>query len=176
MRQQPKVLFVGPSQSGKDTAALMYCEETGATYAGSMSRVIAPVVAERLGITADEAYERRHECRSLWFDIGNELRSENPTALLDAGFANGDVLTGARNKAEVQLAASLNLADLIVWVERPGVDVDPTLEFGWNDLDPARRYMVLNAGSLTYLRQEVTLLLDRHIHNLEKSQKAKNTA
>lgn len=152
-----RILFCGPSGSGKDTAALMLCEITVLQYAGSMSKLIAPRVGELLGITAEEAYERRHEDRALWFRVGNEMREEDPCALIRSGFAKGDVLTGARNKEEVVEAARLGLVDRFVWVHRE-VPEDSTLQYRWDDLPEDRRYSLDNTSDLANLRQEVLVM------------------
>lgn len=154
----PRILFCGPSGCGKDTAALMLCEITGLQYAGSMSQLIAPRVGELLGITAEEAYERRHEDRELWFRLGNEMREEDQCALVRAGFAGGgNLLTGARNREEVIESAALGLVDLFVWVHRE-VPTDSTLKYGWHDLPEDRRYWLDNTSDLANLRQEVQVL------------------
>lgn len=153
-----RILFCGPSNCGKDQAALYLQEITKLTYIGPTSMFIAPRAGEVLGMTAEEAYERRHEDRDLWFRLGNEMREEDPCALVRAGFAGGgNLLTGVRNREEVIESAALGLVDHFVWVYRE-VPKDSTLKYDWRDLPEDRRYWLDNTSDLANLRQEVLVM------------------
>ena len=91
--------------------------------------MIAPYVAERLGLSATEAFARRHEDRELWFSVGNDLRADNPTFLVRECLEDGEIVVGMRNCDEVIAARSEGLIDLFVWIARD-VEVDPTQTYG----------------------------------------------
>jgi hypothetical protein len=44
--------------------------------------------------------------------------------------AGAEVLNGIRALAEIQAARRDGLFDLVIWIDRPGLPPDPTLEFG----------------------------------------------
>jgi hypothetical protein len=107
-----------------------------------MSRVIAPHVAKQLGISVEEAFARRHEDRKLWFDMGNHMRAADPGYLLRNVLEGGhSIVVGMRNVDELAFARARGIVDLFVWICRPIVPPDRTLEYGscecdvviWND-------------------------------------------
>lgn len=146
----PKILIVGHSGAGKDEFAKMLAKASGLAYAGSMSEVIAEHLAKVEGTTAAWQMAHRHDDRAKWFRVGNELRATDPCALLKAGFAKGDILTGARNKAEVTLG--IWHFDWLVWIQRH-VEADPTLEYNLGDL-PCDTWVVPNHKELADLERE----------------------
>lgn len=125
-----KIAILGPSRAGKDVAADWLAANTRLRYTGSCSSVIAPVVAERYGMTVAEAFARRHEDRDLWFRTGNEMRASDPAALARETLRKGDICVGIRSRAEIEAVLSGGLVDLAIWVSRPNLPVDPTLEYG----------------------------------------------
>ena len=149
-----KVLFVGPGRSGKDEACDAAAKASGLVNAGTFSQYLAPYVAAELGVSVEECYARRHQDRETWFRVGNEIRRDDPTLLCRAAFTAGDISGGVRAVEEILGIVQANLADLIVWVERPGIDPDPTLKFGpeWADV------VVRNDGTLFSFRDKVTRL------------------
>jgi hypothetical protein len=88
-----------------------------------------PLVTARLGLSTEEAFSRRHENRPLWFEVGNELRTPDPTHLARECPNEGEIAVGLRNSDEVKAARAERLIDLFVWVERE-VPADPTQTFG----------------------------------------------
>lgn len=161
MRWPPNILVCGDSGCGKDTFALYFCDGVDFEYAGSMSMVIAPRIANILGILADEALEIRHENRALWFNEGNAMRAENPTALLEAGFAKGNVLTGARNLEEINLGDKMGIVDWFIYIVRSGNAADQTMEYDENYLPEAKKIVVANDGTLEDLKATAIMIREK---------------
>lgn len=128
-RALPKIALCGPGRSGKDECASWLSANTSLRFGRSTSQVIAPYVAERLGVSVAEAFARRHEDRELWFAIGNELRLQDPTFLVRECLRDGEIVVGMRNQDEVIAARSQRLIDLFVWISRD-VPHDPTQTYG----------------------------------------------
>lgn len=131
-----KIAILGHGRSGKDTAADFLDDHTPLVYAGSTSEFLAPYVAERLGIGKDEAFRRRHESdamRTFWYDLGNELRRDDPLVLVRQVLAAGDMVVGLRDAEEVARLPEVGV-DLRIWIHRD-VPADPTCKFGPEDCD-----------------------------------------
>lgn len=141
--RKPRICFCGPSESGKDESAHYLAAHTNLTYAGSTSIFLAPFVAEKLGLSVEEAFARRHEDRKFWYDLGNRLRNEDPGVLARKALAAGDILAGFRDREEIHWLKQRNLVDLFVWIDRP-VDPDPTQKYGPEECD----IVIQNHGTL----------------------------
>ena len=122
--------IMGPSRAGKDDAAAWLVEHTTLTYAGSTSIAISREVARREGISFEEAHEQRHRRKVYWRALGDEMRKNNPAALAEEMLKGSTLLVGVRARIEMQAVNQIGLCDLVVWVDRPGIPHDPTLEFG----------------------------------------------
>ena len=75
-----RILVVGPSGAGKDTACRFLAEVTGLRFAGTTSSYLARHVAARLGVPVEQAYCSRHRDRNLWHRVGNEVRRRERAA------------------------------------------------------------------------------------------------
>lgn len=131
-----KIAILGYGRAGKDTAADFLDDHTPLRYGGSTSEYLCPYVAARLGFSEEEAFRRRHESdemRTLWYDIGNELRKDDPLFLVRKVLAGGDMVVGLRDGEEVARLPEVGV-DLRIWVHRD-VKPDPTCKFGPEDCD-----------------------------------------
>lgn len=127
-----KIAISGPGRVGKDIAAEWFTAHCGLRYFGSTSKVIWPHAAARLGLSLREAWQRRHEQRQVWFDIGNELRERDPAYLAREVLRQGELCVGVRSRGEMQAVVDERLVDVLLWVDRDAPD-DPTLEYGVDD-------------------------------------------
>jgi len=156
-RGLPVFSFVGYGRSGKDTAAEYIVKKTCGklAYGGSNSYIMAPLIAHSLRVTVEEAFERRHENRNYWRVFLNTLREEDLTIIAKMSLAKSDMLVGLRGKAEVPAIVKERIADLVIWVERPQVEQDYTVEFTRQDCD----LMILNDRELTHYHEKLDRLL-----------------
>ena len=130
-----KVGIYGPGRAGKDECAAWLKRNTRLRYWGATSEVIKPHAAKRLGVSEREAWRTRHDHRELWRAIGDELRAGDPAALARVTLRSGDINVGVRALVEIEAVRREHLVDVAVWVDRPGLPDDPTLEFGPEQCD-----------------------------------------
>ena len=130
-----KVGIYGPGRSGKDECAEWLALNTRLRYWGSSSQVILPHAALHFGISEKEAWRLRHQHREVWRQIGDELRANDPAHLARVTLKQGDINVGVRAKVEIEAVRRERLVDIAVWVHRPNIEPDPTLEFGPEQCD-----------------------------------------
>jgi hypothetical protein len=120
--------IMGPGRSGKDEAAEWLAANTTLTYAGTTSVAISREVARRERIGFAEAHAQRHERRGYWRALGDEMRAHNASALAEEMLKDSTLLVGVRARIEMQAIIEKRLCDLVIWVDRPGIPHDPTLD------------------------------------------------
>jgi hypothetical protein len=135
MSQRRRLLIVGPSRAGKDTACAYLARVTELRFAGSTSRYLARYVAARLGVSEEEAYRTRHLNRNLWHRVGNQVRKQDPGLLIRASLAHAEIVGGVRDLAEIRICRQEQLVDLIVWIANERVPRDSTLHFDERECD-----------------------------------------
>jgi hypothetical protein len=139
-----KVMVVGHSGAGKDTACLYLASITHLRFAGTTSLFLARHVAARLGVSREQALRGRHANRNLWSRIGNEIRRRDPGLLIREALEHAEITGGVRGIEEIQACRTERLVDLIVWVANDRVPKSSTLKFDERDCD----VVVENHGSL----------------------------
>lgn len=155
-----RILFCGKARAGKDTACAMLAEITGLRNAGTVSKYIAPHMAQELGISVEEAHVMRErgdmspEMRAKWRAKGDKLRVHDPALLVREMMANGEIGGGVRGRAEIQAARKEGLADLFVWVASWRAMADTTCEFGEEECD----VVIKNDDSLDEFRERLRRL------------------
>lgn len=142
-----RLAICGHGRSGKDTAAHWLNRHTSLHFHGSLSWYLAIDVAKKTGLSREEAYKRRHDSddvRLMWYNLGRELRKNNPGYLINKAIEDGsDIICGVRDKEEVLWMIDNNIVDLVIWIDRD-VKTDPTMEFGPELCD----VMIYNNGTL----------------------------
>jgi cytidylate kinase len=146
-----RILVVGPSGAGKDTACRFLAELTGLRFAGTTSSYLARHVAARLGVSVEQAYHSRHRDRNLWHRVGNEVRRRDPGLLVRESLEHADLTGGARGIEEIEACRRERLVDLIVWIDNDRVRGDSTLTFSQRDCD----VVVPNHGTLEDFRRHL---------------------
>src|SRR5262245_59448112 len=95
-----RVMFVGHSGAGKDSACRLLAELTRLRFAGTTSDALARHVAARLGVGVEQARRTRHSGRNLWHKVGNEVRRRDPGLLVRESLEHGEITAGARGIEE----------------------------------------------------------------------------
>lgn len=131
----PRLAIVGRGRCGKDTAGDFLKDHYNLRFVGGCSWAGKEYVAERLGISVEEAWATRHLRRMEWYNILNEYRKDDWARLIRRVFETSDFVCGIRDGEELRAAREEGLLDLIVWVERAQAPFDPTLQFGPEDCD-----------------------------------------
>lgn len=161
-----KICISGRGSAGKDTAALHLSRTCGLRFRGSTSLALLPYVvslrygypveALRAGAHAElmeTVFAHRHQERELWYRLGNVLRADNPTVLVDQVLAQSDIVCGCRDVVEIRAMKARGRYDVHLWIENPRAPHDPTLTFGSSEADE----VVHNDGTLEtfYARLDV---------------------
>ena len=150
-----KILFVGWGRAGKDEAAFYVSTKTQLRYAGSFSWAALPHMAEFLGLHPQVAWDTRHQHRETWKRELDRLREQDQCFLARKVLATGEVTAGLRDKAEIDAVKAEKLFDHIVWIDRPGIPVDPTVTFTQADCD----VMIQNKGTLADFHETLDWLI-----------------
>ena len=145
-RSLPVVAWCGWGRSGKDEAGEWLGKRSPITYpGGGCSMVATPLIATALGKPAEQCFKERHQSRLFWFHFLNGLRDlYSQTILVRMVLAAGDTVTGIRSKIELLAAQEAGYIEKLVWVHRPGVPKDVTVEYD----ELACQYAVINDGTL----------------------------
>jgi hypothetical protein len=145
------ICFVGWGRSGKDEAASTLDGVGPMKFCGSTSWQALPFIARKLRVAPQIAWETRHQNRQFWKDYCDWLRRDDPAFLIRLALEAGNIVSGIRDRVEIEQARKEKLFDRIVWIDRPGTPVDPTVTFGSEMAD----FVIINAGSLESYRQRV---------------------
>jgi len=149
------ITFVGPGQGGKDTASQMFAEITGLPFICSTSAIIGESFASECGSSLEDLMVIRHANRDAWRARGDALRVDDQAALVRACRDKGaKILNGIRSRIEITAAKREGLTGLVVWIERPGIPNDPTLEFGPEVSD----HVLFNDRGLDELRSALSAI------------------
>ncbi len=152
----PVLSYQGLGRSGKDTAAQHVAEISELKYGGSTSNVVLPLIAHSLGVSEDDAWDTRHKNRTFWFNWCNlfrQLYGQETLARYLLGL--GDFVVGLRSDIEVRAVHKAGLVTHWVWVERPGVADDPTVEFNWKLIQSLHGLRLSNEGALAAYLEKV---------------------
>ena len=166
-----RILIVGYGRAGKDESGLMLSAITKLPYAGSTSWSAKELVAKRLRIHPQVAWEARHQRREEWKAICDDLRKHDQTKLIRLALESvndekssgllagwGGIVTGCRDKVELSAAKEEGIFDSILWIDRLGTPVDPTVTFTKDDCDE----VIHNDGSLLQLHSTLFLWAEKH--------------
>lgn len=144
------VAVVGPGRSGKDTAAEFLGQLTLLRYVGSTSWIGLDYMAERLGVCSMTAWESRHAHRGRWKQYLDEFRADDPTKLVRMSLDRGDIVSGIRDRSELESARAARLLTHVLWIDRD-VPTDPTITFTRDDCD----WVVRNDADLDTFRLRI---------------------
>lgn len=132
---KPTLAIVGYGRAGKDTAAEWFRDNTGLRFEGGCSWYARHYMAERLGVSPEEAFANRHRDRKLWFDYMNEFRAADATALVRLVLSGSDIVCGIRSAEELFESRRQGLIDLVIWIENPRHTEDITVTYCRSDAD-----------------------------------------
>lgn len=150
--KSPVIAVIGPSRCGKDTVARMLRQKLSLNYLGSVSWWCKEYVASLLGLPVQEAWETRNDGDNgaLWGRLIDQRRVGDPGCILREMLdADAQIIPGIRKRAE--FAAVRDRFTHVIWVERPGLPVDKTLDLTQADCD----VVIANTGDLGHLEQQV---------------------
>lgn len=123
------IAIVGYGRHGKDDAALTLHRTGKFTQYGSTSWAALPDMAEYLGVPQQVAWEERHKKRELWKAHCDYLRRDDPCLLIKRLLRKGNIVSGIRDKIEMDVALERGYFKHVLWIDRPGFPADPTVTF-----------------------------------------------
>jgi hypothetical protein len=160
-----KIALSGPGRCGKGTAAECLAKTTGLRYVGGTSWFARSIVFaampwwKRLWYwTPERAWRHRHKSRRFWALKIAEYNGDDPTRLYRDCLAEQDILEGVRWRHEQAACRAANLVDLWVWIDRPGIPPDPTMEYGPEACD----LVIDNSGTLAEFHHNLRSFAARH--------------
>jgi hypothetical protein len=139
-----RIMVVGHSGAGKDTACEYLAKVTHLRFAGTTSVYLARHVAAQLGVSYQEAYRTRHSNRNLWHRMGNQIRRQDPGLLIRESLEYAEITGGIRSIEEIDACRRERLVDLIVWIDNNRVRRSASVSFDEDDCD----LVVPNHGSM----------------------------
>lgn len=134
-RELPTLVFCGPGRAGKDEAGEFLARTFEVRFCGSTSKLLCPLVATSLGLAEEECFQRRHEDRLYWKEFANCVRYQDATLLAKLALGQGDILVGLRALPEIRACQEQNVGQLFIWVHRPGLPADLTLDYDDRECD-----------------------------------------
>ena len=132
-REVPVLALCGPGRCGKDLGADWLGNNFCIDYGGSLSEIVAPLIASVVGGTTQEVFAARHNDRLYWFHFCSALRAGDPSFLVRLLLAKADIVVGIRGAVELEACLQQGLIDTAIWVENPRAPQDPTLEYTSGD-------------------------------------------
>lgn len=129
-----RIMISGHGRTGKDTAATILADMFGYRAGYSTSFAVLPLVCYSLHgcldlPTQEECYAERHKDRTYWYNYCNMLRVIDPHMLIKLTLAQTDFIVGTRDKSEFVNALDFFKPNNVLWMEREGVAVDPTMDY-----------------------------------------------
>jgi hypothetical protein len=158
----PRIAISGPGRSGKDCVSEWLRDHTVLRYVAGTSWYAAPLVYERMTdrgfryATVEDCWNDRHNYRQIWADVIGTYNSGDPARLYRDCIAKQDLLTGVRWRKEKQACEAAGLVKMWLWVERPGIPEDPTMEYTASECD----LVILNDGALEDLYRKLWVFAD----------------
>ena len=157
-----RILVIGYTGSGKSTAA----EQLDPNSANT-SDILCELLADKLQIDKQLIKENKSKYRIELWELGRSLQHNDPLALVKLCLEKSNVVTGVRNKDEINAIKNTDHADggplfnLIIWISRYGCEAGLTDYLTPEDAD----VIVLNNSTI----QELKLSLLRLISNVDDS-------
>lgn len=148
-----KICIGGWGRSGKDEAARTLHGVGPFRFCGSTSWQALPFMAAKLGVPAQIAWDERHQNRQFWKDYCDWLRRDDPAFLIKLALEAGNIVSGIRDKVEIEAVLRDKMFDAVLWITRPGVPEDPT--FTWGPSDVPGIHIINNDGTLEQFKGAV---------------------
>jgi hypothetical protein len=131
----PKILIMGHGRAGKDVAALHLHQKFGLRYEGSVSWHMKEHMAEFLKLPVQTAWDTRHEHRMKWRKEIDRFREGDPARIVRRMLDTHDIIAGIRPRVEFEAVRDQGLIDCFVYIDREGIEEDPTFEMCEDDAD-----------------------------------------
>jgi len=117
-----RLMVMGHSQHGKDTACIMLARELGVSWISSSlfsaDRVVYPALKNTYKYqSVEDCFNDRHQHMTEWFELIEAYNTPDASRLSRELFAEHHIYCGLRNAEELKAAKMLGLYDLAIWVD-----------------------------------------------------------
>jgi len=152
-----KLAISGPGQAGKGTVSQYISDNWGIRYQQSTSEAAAAVVFRDITkqySTVEECWADRANHREEWGQIIADFNQPDGIGLYRQMAGQNDIFDGIRRRAELQKCKEVGLVDKVVWLNRPNIPLDASLDYGDEEAD----YIVDNSTTIEDLYSRLNLL------------------
>jgi energy-coupling factor transporter ATP-binding protein EcfA2 len=149
-----KILVLGYTGSGKTTAAEILAAILDTSYCNTSDKLIDDF-AISIGLPSNVIANNKDKYRNQLLEFGRAKQKIDPLWPQAQQLEHSDILTGLRNKNEIEAAKKHKLYDLIIWVSRPGYTIGSTDKLSPSDAD----VVINNDGDITALKEKLLRLL-----------------
>lgn len=129
-----KILILGESKSGKTLAAQYLADYLKCTYSNTSDYIIDNYSAQ-YEIPKTEIINNKDKYREKLLKFGQEKQLNNHLWPQCEQIKTSDIITGLRNKYELDAAKQHNIYNIIIWINRP--NIINHLDIGPEDADIA---------------------------------------
>ena len=124
-----RILVIGYSGSGKTTAANCLA------YNVSTSDVIIEEFCNKYDLHPDVVRTNKGFYRDRLWQFGRKKQENNPLYFVYKALEKSNIVTGVRNPDEVAKCRELGIFDVIIWIDRPGIEAGSTDKLTKADAD-----------------------------------------
>lgn len=171
--KQLKIMIVGHGRHGKDTAAELIAKAWGYKLTSSSlaaARAIWPALENKplvgMGsgmfrpyLDVEEAFNDRHNYRSLWFDLISAINEPDKTKLARTIYQTNDIYVGMRCWRELMCCKNAGVYNVCIWVDA-SVRVEEEASSSMTVKPWMADYILDNNGNLQDLSRNLNQLLD----------------
>jgi dephospho-CoA kinase len=122
MKNDIKLLIIGPARWGKDTLAEILHEKFGLSFISS-SQACADIfiydkLKEKYGYnTPEECFEDRVNHRKEWYELICDYNKDDKAKLAKEILKYNNTYVGMRDSSEIKECLKQGLFDLVIWVD-----------------------------------------------------------
>jgi hypothetical protein len=91
-----------------------------------------------------------------WRRILDEYKQGDDSKLVKRSLEFSKIVVGIRKFSELQASMAEGLIKISVWIDRPGIEIDPTITY----TSSSCTHVISNSGSLSYLNNQLVLLAE----------------
>ncbi len=160
-----KILIIGHARHGKDALAEAFPTRHGYNFSSSSMAAaklfIYDLLKGKYGYeTFEQCYEDRLNNREEWFQLISQYNREDKARLAKEILRDNEIYVGMRNREEIYVCQVQKLFDLIIWVERPGVQLEDPSSF---NIDKSLATIcVVNDGTLEDLGKKADTIINAY--------------
>lgn len=168
-----KLMIIGHTRHGKDTACEILRDHYGLSFQSSSEAAAAQVIYPMLRdvysySTIEECLNDRHNHRSVWYQLIREYNTPAPARLAREIYAESDIYCGLRHIEEYMAIRAAGLFDYCIWVDASG-RLPPESPSSFSLTRDHADIVLENNGTLAELQSNITHMM-RQIDTMKEAQ------